>query len=184
MGKDSQAIKAAENYSSLKKKENKDKSKVDKEDIKAKGQNKMMGAAMAELAKAEALETAARKQKELVKQHRITMRTQVEKISFLKNEVRKHKEKAEEADKRAKDALHRLKTMRKKAIREKKQAKARARFAKVVDLPMGDRAKKKAEDVLKRDRFNEKAEEDNIATLQREAREYYLEARKMRKARD
>merc|ERR1711887_445104 len=102
-----------------------------------------MGAAMAELAKSEALETVARKQKDLVKQHRITMRTQVEKIEFLKNEVRKHKEKAEEADKRAKDALHRLKT------REKKEAVARSTFAKNIDLPMGKRAKKKADDILK-----------------------------------
>merc|ERR1711998_826133 len=115
------AIKNAENYDALKKQENKHKGRVDREDVKAKGQNKMMGAAMAELAKAEALETAARKQKDLVKQHRITMRTQVEKIEFLKNEVRKHKEKAEEADKRAKSALHRLKTMRRKAIREKQE---------------------------------------------------------------
>merc|ERR1711871_1120940 len=169
MGKDSQAIKAAENYSSLKKKENKDKSKVDKEDIKAKGQNKMMGAAMAELAKAEALETAARKQKELVKQHRITMRTQVEKISFLKNEVRKHKEKAEEADKRAKDAMYRVKNMRKDAVRNREEAMARERYAENIDRPLASRAKKKAIVQLRRHKFLEKEQEDNISTAQKEA---------------
>jgi len=183
-GKDSMAIKNAENYARLKKRARKDKGKVDKMDIKARGQNKMMGAAMSELAKSEALETAARAQKDLVKQHRITMRTQMEKIEFLKNEVRKHKEKAEEADKRAKSALHRLKTMRKKAIREKREAVARSRYAKNIDLPMGMRAKKKADEIMKRDRFNEKSEEDNIGVLQREGREYYLQARKMRKSRD
>merc|ERR1711998_432254 len=134
------AIKSAENYSTLKKKEAKDKTKVDQEDIQAKGQNKMMGAAMAELAKSEALETVARKQKDLVKQHRITMRTQVEKIDFLKAEVKKHREKAEEADKKAKDALHRVKNMRKDAIRQREEALARDRYAKNIDIPMAGRA--------------------------------------------
>lgn len=183
-GRDSMAIKSAENYSSLKKKERKDQTKVDSEDIKAKGQNKMMGAAMAELAKSEALETVARKQKDTVKQHRITMRMQVEKIDFLKNEVRKHKEKAEEADKKAKAAMHKIKNMRKDAIRARDEAKARARYAKHIDVPMASRAAKKATQIYDRDKYTEKAEDDNIMTLHREARQYYLQARKLKKQRE
>jgi len=182
-GRDSMAIKNAENYSTLKKAERKDQEKVDAEDIKAKGQNKMMGAAMAELAKSEALETVARKQKDTVKQHRITMRMQVEKIDFLKNEVRKHKEKAEEADKQAKAALYKIKNMRKDAIRSRDEAKARARYAKHIDTPMAQRALKKAQQIYDRDEYQEKAETDNIMTLHKEARHYYLQARKLKKQR-
>lgn len=39
-GHDSMAIKSAENYGSLKKAETKDKTKVDTEDVRAKGQTK------------------------------------------------------------------------------------------------------------------------------------------------
>lgn len=183
-GRDSMAIKSAENYGSLKKKEKKDKMKVDTEDVRAKGQNKMMGAAMAELTKAETLETVARKQSDMVKQHRITMRMQVEKIDFLKNEVRKHKEKAEEADKKAKAAMHKIKNMRKDAIRALREAKARARYATHIDQPLATRARHKAQQILDRDKFNEKAEQDNIMTLQKEAREAYLTARTLKKNRD
>merc|ERR1711871_1590734 len=78
-GRDSQAIKAAENYARMKKSTNKDRIKVDKANMEAKGQNKLMAAAMAELAQSEQLETVARKQKDMVKQHKMTMRSQVEK---------------------------------------------------------------------------------------------------------
>lgn len=184
MGKDSQAIKSAENYSTLKKKEAKDKTKVDQEDIKAKGQNKMMGAAMAELAKSETLETVARKQKDLVKQHRITMATQVEKIDFLKNEVKKHKEKAEAADKKAKDALHRVKNMRRDATMAREEAIARERYATHIDTPMATRALHKARQIRDRDKFQEKSEADNIEELQQDARNYYLKARRLKKKRN
>jgi len=183
-GRDSMAIKSAENYGSLKKTEAKDKTKVDTEDINAKGQNKMMGAAMAELAKSEALETVARKQKDMVKQHRITMTMQVEKIDFLKAEVKKHLEKAAEADKKAKSAMKKVRTMRKNAIRARDEAKSRERYAQHIDVPMSGRAAKKAHEILERDKFTEKEETDNIMTLKREAREYYLQARTLKKQRD
>jgi hypothetical protein len=144
----------------------------------------MMGAAMAELTKAETLETVARKQSDMVKQHRITMRMQVEKIDFLKNEVKKHKEKAEEADKKAKAAMHKIKNMRKDAIRALREAKARKRYATHIDQPLATRARHKAQQILDRDKFNEKSEQDNIVTLQSEAREAYLTARKLKKNRD
>jgi len=183
-GRDSMAIKSAENYSSLKKKETKDKVKVDAEDINAKGQNKLMGAAMSELAKAEALESVARKQKEMVKQHRITMRSQVEKIDFLKNEVKKHTEKAEDADKRAKDALHKVKNMRKDAIRHRDEARARERYAEHIDDPMAKRALHKATKIYDRNKISEKIEYDNISELSKDMRDAIIKARTLKKKRD
>merc|ERR1711988_1206607 len=109
---------------------------------------------------------------------------QVEKIDFLKNEVRKHKEKAEEADKKAKAAMHKIKNMRKDAIRALREAKARERYATHIDQPLATRARHKAQQILDRDKFNEKSEQDNIMTLQSEAREAYLTARKLKKNRD
>merc|ERR1711907_539125 len=56
MGKDAKAIKSAENHTYLRKTEAKDAKQVDTNDVKASGQKKLMGAAMKELEKAEALD--------------------------------------------------------------------------------------------------------------------------------
>merc|ERR1711959_244544 len=94
MGKDDKAISSAENHTYLRKVEGKDTKKVDANDIKAKGQNKMMGASMKELEKAEALDTVSRKEGVRVKLNRQTMSAQVKKIAFYKKEVAEHEKTA------------------------------------------------------------------------------------------
>jgi len=74
--------------------------------------------------------------------------------------------------------------MRKNAIRARDEAKSRERYAQHIDVPMSGRAAKKAHEILERDKFTEKEETDNIMTLKREAREYYLQARTLKKQRD
>merc|ERR1712070_1344233 len=130
MSKDAKAIQSAENDEYLQKRKALFQKDVDKEDIKAKGQQKLMGAANAELRKAEALETLARKQKERVKEDRETMAAQVKKIKFFKGQINSHEVSAAAAKKKAAAALHRVKTMRDNAYEAKEQAEAKARYIK------------------------------------------------------
>jgi hypothetical protein len=144
MGKDDKAISSAENHTYLRKVEGKDTKKVDANDIKAKGQNKMMGASMKELEKAEALDTVSRKEGVRVKLNRQTMSAQVKKIAFYKKEVAEHEKTAADAKKRADKALHRAKTIRETTETKLQKAKARQRWLKNVDIPLAIKAGKKA----------------------------------------
>merc|ERR1711959_738956 len=144
MGKDDKAISSAENHTYLRKVEGKDTKKVDANDIKAKGQNKMMGASMKELEKAEALDTVSRKEGVRVKLNRQTMSAQVKKIAFYKKEVAEHEKPAADAKKRADKALHRAKTIRETTETKLQKAKARQRWLKNVDIPLAVKAGKKA----------------------------------------
>merc|ERR1711939_814120 len=144
MGKDDKAISSAENHTYLRKVEGKDTKKVDANDIKAKGQNKMMGASMKELEKAEALDTVSRKEGVRVKPNRQTMSAQVKKIAFYKKEVAEHEKTAADAKKRADKALHRAKTIRETTETKLQKAKARQRWLKNVDIPLAIKAGKKA----------------------------------------
>merc|ERR1711966_179316 len=143
MGAD-KAISSAENHTYLRKVEGKDTKKVDANDIKAKGQNKMMGASMKELEKAEALDTVSRKEGVRVKLNRQTMSAQVKKIAFYKKEVAEHEKTAADAKKRADKALHRAKTIRETTETKLQKAKARQRWSKNVDIPLAIKAGKKA----------------------------------------
>jgi len=163
MGKSAKAIKSAENHSYLQKVESKMAQKVDKADVKAKGQNKLMGASMQELEKAEALDTVARKEADRVKQNRATVKAQVKKIAFFKSEVAAHKQSAEKAKRRAALALHRAKTIRSNAETTVKKGEARLRWLRRVVVPFGVRAQKKAKNAKRISKQKVKEAKDKLS---------------------
>merc|ERR1719247_1846714 len=163
MGKSAKAIKSAENHSYLRKVESKMAQKVDKADVKAKGQNKLMGASMQELEKAEALDTVARKEADRVKQNRATVKAQVKKIAFFKSEVAAHKQSAEKAKRRAALALHRAKTIRSNAETTVKKGEARLRWLRSVVVPFGVRAQKKAKNAKRISKQKVKEAKDKLS---------------------
>merc|ERR1712072_966620 len=117
-----------------------------------------------DLAVGQNLETKAKKQQSLVGQKKITMRAQLEKIDYLKAQVKKHKEAGEEAAVAAREALDKAK----KAIHSQHEAVARERYANVVDVPIGKKALKKAAVAVKRDQDFENSERDEIHTLDKD----------------
>merc|ERR1711871_400683 len=152
------AIVAGENYNRLKKAELRDKEAMDKEVLAVKEQKELIKVAEAE------------KQMQLVAQKKITMRAQLEKIDFLKAEVKKHKEKGERAAVAARDALYAVKNMEKMAIQRRHEAVARERYALHVDTPLAKRALKKANVAVKRDKAAEDDERKDILALDRDKR--------------
>jgi len=172
MGKNAKVIKSAESENYLDKRVKVYKKDVDREDVKAKGQQKMMSASMTELEKAEALQTLARKQKNRVKSDRETMAAQVKKIKFLKSEVKTHEANAMSAKKSAKESLIRVKTMRKKAIDARDKAVSKKEYLKKVDIPLVINERRKAKSDLKSDKYKMKKAEDRVEEL--EKKEKYL----------
>merc|ERR1711871_98401 len=152
------AIVAGENYNRLKKAELRDKEAMDKEVLAVKEQKELIKVAEAE------------KQMQLVAQKKITMRAQLEKIDFLKAEVKKHKEKGERAAVAARDALYAVKNMEKMAIQRRHEAVARERYALHIDTPLAKRALKKANVAVKRDKAAEDDERKDILALDRDKR--------------
>lgn len=184
MGKNAKTIKSAENHSYLKKVAHKAAQNVDKEDVKAKGQNKLMGASMQELEKAEALDTVARKEADRVKQNRATVKAQVKKIAFFKSEVAAHKQSAEKAKRRAALALHRAKTIRSNAETTVKKGEARLRWLKTVVVPFGVRAQKKAKNARRISKQNVKKAKDKLSDAVTEERRMSLLAQKQVNGKD
>jgi len=170
MGKDARAIKSAENHTYLRKVEAKDSKNVDKNDIRAKGQSKLMSASMKELEKAEALDTVSRKESNRVRLNRETMKAQVKKIGFYKKEVAEHEHEAEEAKKRAAAALKRAKTLRTTTEDNLQKAKSRLRWLSNVDIPLAIKAGKKA-----------KGQKINSKQAVKEAKDALSDARKEEK---
>jgi len=164
------AIVAGENYNRLKKAELRDKEAMDKEVLAVKEQKELIKVAEADLARAQTVKTKAEKQMQLVAQKKITMRAQLEKIDFLKAEVKKHKEKGERAAVAARDALYAVKNMEKMAIQRRHEAVARERYALHVDTPLAKRALKKANVAVKRDKAAEDDERKDILALDRDKR--------------
>merc|ERR1711871_1010482 len=159
------AIVAGENYNRLKKAELRDKEAMDKEVLAVKEQKELIKVAEADLARAQTVKTKAEKQMQLVAQKKITMRAQLEKIDFLKAEVKKHKEKGERAAVAARDALYAVKNMEKMAIQRRHEAVARERYALHIDTPLAKRALKKANVAVKRDKAAEDDERKDILAL-------------------
>merc|ERR1711968_111370 len=164
------AIVAGENYNRLKKAELRDKEAMDKEVLAVKEQQELIKVAEADLARAQTVKTKAEKQTQLVAQKKITMRAQLEKIDFLKAEVKKHKEKGERAAVAARDALYAVKNMEKMAIQRRHEAVARERYALHIDTPLAKRALKKANVAVKRDKAAEDDERKDILALDRDKR--------------
>jgi len=174
MGKNAKAIKSAESENYLDKRVKVYKKDVDREDVKAKGQQKLMGASMTELEKAEALQTLARKQKNRVKSDRETMAAQVKKIAFLKSEVNTHETNAMAAKKGAKASLIRVQSMRKKAIDARDKAVSKKEYLKNVDIPLVINEKRKAKSDLKNDKYKMKKSEDLVEELEKKEK-YFTE---------
>merc|ERR1719498_343366 len=132
-----------------------------------------MNAALADLAKAEALETVARKQIDMVKEHEVTMKAQEAKMAILQAEVNKHKASAEGADKAAHEHYLKLKDMRRRLRGE--------RYENHISFPMTKRMQEKAKLKYERDKFRNKAEKDDIRALQKDRVQIAINARDARK---
>lgn len=180
-GNNAAAIKDAEKHKGLKKREIRDLKKVRKEDFKSKGQQHYMNAALAELTKSEALETVARKQKDMVKQHKVTLRAQKAKISLLKAEAAKHTEAGKAAARTARAALLKVKTLRTRAFERRNNAQKAERYAENIEVPAATRIREKADTKLARTTFKSKAELDDIATLNDDKTQITINAKKARK---
>jgi len=163
------AITSSRNYNRLKKSELRDKETLDKENIDAKGQKDMIKVAQTDLLEAQGLKTQAAKQKELVVQKKITINAQLEKIDYLKAEVKKHLRKGDDAQKRARDALHKVKNMEKDAILSKNEAVAQQAYAKKIDIPIALTALKKANIAVETEEKYETDERDDIKQLETES---------------
>jgi len=168
--KDAKAIASAENDSYLQKRKATFQIDVDKEDVKAKGQQKRMNAARTELSEGLALETAARKQKERVKSERETMAAQVKKIKFLKNELKQNEARVTLAEQRAAAALKKVRTMRTAATEAREQAESKARYVKTIDLPLSKRALTKALGLVAEKKLQMNQSKDKIDRLKKRVR--------------
>jgi len=171
------AIIAGENYNRLKKVELKDQGEMDREVLAVKEQKELIKVAEADLARAQALKTKGDKQMQLVAQKKITMRAQLEKIDFLKAEVKRHKEKGERAAVAARDALHAVKNMEKAAIHRRHQAVARERYAVHIETPLARQALKKANVAVTRDKAAEDDERKDVHALDRDKRREILKVK-------
>jgi len=180
-GNSAAAIQGAEKHKSLLKHEVRDQKDVRKWDLKAKTKQLMMNAAISDLNKAEALETVARKQKDMVKEHRVTMKAQNQKIAMLTTEVKKHTDAGKEAAKKAKAAYYKVKGMRKKARFERNDAQAQERYAEHIGIPMAKRMEQKANLKYNRVNFKSKNEADNLSALQKAKTQITIRAMKSRK---
>jgi len=181
-GNHAAAIRAAEKHKGLKKREKRDLKKVSTEDFKAKGQQHYMNAAISELTKSEALETVARKQKDMVKQHKVTLRAQSAKIQMLQAEVDKHVEAGKAAARTAREFLLKVKVMRSKALEDRNDAQTIERRSENIDVPMAGRLREKADTKLKRVDYRSKNDLDDIATLNNDKVQITIGAQKARKA--
>jgi len=180
-GNTAAAIAAAERHKHFDRMKKRDKKKVENMDHKAKTQQLKMNAALADLAKAEALETVARKQIDMVKEHEVTMKAQEAKMAILQAEVNKHKASAEGADKAAHEHYLKLKDMRRRLREERNDAQARERYANHISFPMTKRMQEKAKLKYERDKFRNKAEKDDIRALQKDRVQIAINARNARK---
>jgi len=182
-GNSAAAIQAAERHKVFTTMKNNDKKKVDNMDLKAKSQQLLMNTALSNLAKAEALETVARKQIDMVKEHEVTMAAQNGKITLLKAEVTKHKDSAKASGKEAHEHYLKLKGMRRTLREERNDAQARDRYANHISLPMTKRMQEKAKMKYARDRFANKSEQDDIHKFRQDATQITINARNARKKR-
>jgi len=180
-GSNAAAIKSAEKHKGLKKREKKDLKKVQREDFKSKGQQHYMNAALAELTKSEALETVARKQKDMVKQHKVTLKAQKAKIALLTAEAAKHTEAGKAAARTAKAALLKVKTLRARAFERRNDAQKAERYAENIEVPTAKRIREKADTKLARTSYKSKSELDDIATLNDDKTQITIKAKKARK---
>jgi hypothetical protein len=180
-GNDAAAIKGAERHKIYAKREKKDQAKVVAEDHNAKGQQEVMNAALTELSKSEALETVARKQKDMVKQHRFTLKKQNTKIDALEEEAKKHTALARSATRAAKEAEYTVKELRTRTIDDRNDAQAAERYARNIEVPMAKRMKEKADVKLAREKFKAKEERAHINNLQGDKIQITINARKARK---
>jgi hypothetical protein len=162
------AIQSSRNYNRLKKAELKDKERVDKENIDVEAQKELIKVAKTDLLQAQALKTKASKDKELVVQKKITMNAQLEKIDYLKADMKKHLKKGDQAAKRARDSLHKVKNMEKDAIQSKKEAVAQEAYAKNIDIPIALTALKNANIAVETEKQYENDERDEIKRLEQE----------------
>lgn len=179
-GNNAAAIKGAEQHKIYTRREKKDLAMVTAEDHNAKGQQAVMNAAMAELSKAEALETVARKQSDMVKEHRFTLKTQNTKIEQLEEEAKKHTALAESSTKRAKEAMYTVKELRQRTIQDRNDAQAAQRYATHIEVPMAKRMQDKAAVKLAREKFRAKGDRNHIANLQGDKTQITIDARKAR----
>lgn len=162
------AIQSSRNYNRLKKSELKDKENLDKERIDQKTQKELIKVAETDLVRAQALQTKAGEQKDLVVQKKITMNAQLEKIDYLKADVKKHLKKGDVAAKRARDALKKVKHMYNDAVQSKKEAVAQEVYAKNIDIPIALTALKNANIAVNTEQRSETEERDDIKTLEEE----------------
>lgn len=179
MGKDATAIKAAESHTYLKKRLGKEEAIRDKEDTKAKGENKLMGAAMVELAKSLKLDTLSRKESNRVVQDRMTMAAQVKKIRFLKSEVKTHERAAASAKKRAKAALLKVKKMRIDANLKNQQAKAKLRLIDTIEMKIAKQKMKGADRAFKISKYKRKLSEARMDKSMKKEKEMAVLAKKL-----
>ena len=144
------------------------KERVDKENIDVEAQKELIKVAKTDLLQAQALKTKASKDKELVVQKKITMNAQLEKIDYLKADMKKHLKKGDQAAKRARDSLHKVKNMEKDAIQSKKEAVAQEAYAKNIDIPIALTALKNANIAVETEKQYENDERDEIKRLEQE----------------
>lgn len=163
-----EAITSSRNYNNLKKAELRDKEKLDKENIAAKAQHELIKVAQADLLQAQALQTKASKQKELVVQKKITMKAQLEKIDYLKAQVKSHVRKGKVASMRARKALHKVKNMVKDAKHSEKQAEAQLLYVKNIDEPIARKDLKNANSEVDTAKKFEDDERNQIKELDQE----------------
>lgn len=166
----SNALTAARNYNNLDKNEDKWRGRIESAKFHAEQQKDLIGVAEADLERGKALKTKAAKQQYLIDQKKITMRRQLEKIDFLKKQVKKHTTSATNAQVAARRALERAENMEKDAVLARDQAVSRERFVNVIDIPIAKKMSKSAKAEVKRDVQFENEERAEIHQLDRDKR--------------
>lgn len=146
-------------------------------EMNAEQQKEMEQVAETDLMRAKKVETAANKQQYMVDQKKITMRRQLEKIEYLKKQVKKHTASAENAKVAARRALDKANNMEKDAILARDEAKSRQRFVKVIDIPVAKKMFKSASNEVNRDQMFENDERQELHSLDRAKRHESLKVK-------
>merc|ERR1719199_759460 len=82
--------------------------------------------------------------------------------------MKKHLKKGDQAAKRARDSLHKVKNMEKDAIQSKKEAVAQEAYAKNIDIPIALTALKNANIAVETEKNYENEERDEFKRLEQE----------------
>jgi len=133
-------------------------------------QKEMEQVAETDLMRAKKVETAAQKQQYIVDQKKITMKRQLEKIDYLKKQVKKHTAGAENAKVAARRSLDRARNLEKDALLARDQAVSRQRFVNVIDIPVAKKMLKSASNEVQRDQMFENDERKELHALDRAKR--------------